>query len=144
MKLCFLVFLLTWYGCCANLKKVTGFRGGTKNFFLGGRINKTIVVNLGSKERQKEDTPVSFGNAFEDQWEEVEEYALSVLNNSEDELHELVANHTNTFFVAAEDDLKPPTTPQEKMYKNEDKLPVIPTKKHQSQRTMIRNLQLLF
>ena len=33
------------------------------------------------------------------------------------------------FFVAAEDDLKPPATPQEKMYKNEDKLPVIPTKK---------------
>ncbi len=32
------------------------------------------------------------------------------------------------FFVAAEDDLKPPATPQEKMYKNEDKLPVIPTK----------------
>ncbi len=108
---------------------MTGFRGGTQTFFLGGQITKTIVVNLGSKERQKEDTPVSFGNAFEDEWEEVEEYALSVLNNSEDEFHEPVANHTNTFFVAAEDDLKPPTTPQKKMYKNEDKLPVIPTKK---------------
>ncbi len=58
-----------------------------------------IVVNFGSKERQKEDTPVSFGNAFEDKWEEVEEYALSVLNNSEDELHEPVANHTNTFLL---------------------------------------------
>ncbi len=33
VKLCFLIFLLTWYGCCANLKKVTGFRGGTKTFF---------------------------------------------------------------------------------------------------------------
>ncbi len=33
------------------------------------------------------------------------------------------------FFVAAEDDLKPSATPQEKVYKNEDKLPVIPTKK---------------
>ncbi len=44
-------------------------------------------------------------------------------------MHELVANHTKNFFVAAEDDLKPPDTPQEKMYKNEDKLPVIPTKK---------------
>ncbi len=129
MKLCFLIFLLTWYGCCANLKKVTGVSGVAQRLFLGGRITKTIVVNLGSEERQKKDTPVSFGNAFEDEWEEVEEYALSVLNNSEDELHEPVAYHTNTFFVAAGDDLKPPATPQEKMYKNEDKLPVIPTKK---------------
>ncbi len=60
------------------------FRGGTKTFFLGGQITKTIVVNLGSKERQKEDTPVSFGNAFEDELEELEEHALSVLNNSEE------------------------------------------------------------
>ncbi len=44
-------------------------------------------------------------------------------------MHEPVANHTNTFFVAAEVDLKLPATPQEKMYENEDKLPVIPTKK---------------
>ena len=110
-------------------KEGDGFQGWHKDFFLGGHITKTIVVNLGSKERQKEDTTVSFGNAFEDEWEEVEEYALSVLNNSEDELHEPVANHTNTFFVAAEDDLKPMAIPQEKMYKNEDKLPVIPTKK---------------
>jgi hypothetical protein len=44
-------------------------------------------------------------------------------------LHEPMANHTKNFFIAAEDDLKPPATPQEKMHKNEDKLPVIPTKK---------------
>ncbi len=87
---------------------MTGFRGGTKTFFLGGRITKTIVVNIGSKERQEEDTPASFGNTFEDKWEEVEEYALSVLNNSEDEFHEPVANHTKNFFVTAEDDFKPP------------------------------------
>jgi hypothetical protein len=96
---------------------------------FSGWITKTTVVNIGSKERQKEDTPVSFGNTFADKWEEVEEYALCVLNNSEDELHEPVVNHTKTFFVAAEDDLKPPATPQGKMYKNEDKLPVIPNKK---------------
>ncbi len=113
----------------AQSKEGDGFQGWHKDFFLGGRITKTIVVNIGSKERQKEDTPVSFGNSFEDEWEEIEEYALSVLNNSEEELHEPVANHTKNFFVAAKDDFKPPATPQEKMYKNEDKLPVIPTKK---------------
>jgi hypothetical protein len=40
-------------------KEGDGFQGWHKDFFLGGRITKTIVVNLGSKERQKEDTPVS-------------------------------------------------------------------------------------
>ncbi len=78
-------------------KEGDGFQGWHKDFFLGGQITKTIVVNIGSKKRQKEDTPVSCGNAFEDKWEEVEEYVLSVLNNSEDELHEPVANHTEIF-----------------------------------------------
>jgi hypothetical protein len=32
LKLCFLIFLLTWYGCCANQKKVMGFRVGTKTY----------------------------------------------------------------------------------------------------------------
>jgi hypothetical protein len=32
LKLCFLVFPLTWYGCYANQKKGMGFRGGTKTF----------------------------------------------------------------------------------------------------------------
>ncbi len=127
-------------------KEGDGFQGWHKDFFLGGRIAKTIVVTLGSKERQKEDTPVSIGNTLEDKWEEVEEYALSVLNNSEDELHEPVANHTKTFFVAAEDDLKPPATPQEKMFETKMKTncQLFPPKNHQSQLTMIRNLQLLF
>ncbi len=104
-------------------------QGWHKDFSLGGQITKTIVVNLGSQERQNKDTPVSFGNAFEvDKWEDVEEYALSVFNNSEDELHEPVAIHTKNASVAAEDDLKPPATPQEKMYKDEQKLLVIHTK----------------
>ncbi len=32
LKLCFLIFPLTWYGCYANQKKVMGFRGGTQTF----------------------------------------------------------------------------------------------------------------
>ncbi len=49
-----------------------GFQEWHKDFRLGSRITKTIVVNVGSKETQNEDTPVSFGNAFEaDEWEEV-------------------------------------------------------------------------
>ncbi len=64
------------------------FQGWHKDFYMSGQITKTTVVNLGSKERENEETPVSFGNAFEvDEWEEVDEYALSVLNNSEDNLH---------------------------------------------------------
>ena len=54
-----------------------------QRLFLGGQITKTIVANLGSKEIQKEDTPVSFGNAFEDEWEEVEEYVLSVFKKTQ-------------------------------------------------------------
>jgi hypothetical protein len=45
-------------------KEGEGFQGWHKDFSLGGQITKTIVVNLGSKERQNEDTPVSFGNAL--------------------------------------------------------------------------------
>jgi hypothetical protein len=122
LKLCFLIFLLTWYGCCANLKKVTGFRGGTKTVFLGGQITKTIVVNLGSKEIQKEDTPVSFGNAVEDKWEEVEEYILSLLNNSEDEL---LVIPTKKSSVTADDDKKPAATFLEETIRTIQELPVI-------------------
>ncbi len=78
-----------------------------QRLFLGGQITKTIVANLGSKEIQKEDTPVSFGNAFEDKWEEVEEYLLSVLNNSEDELPVIPTKKPS---VTAEDDKKPAAT----------------------------------
>ncbi len=64
-------------------KKGDGFQGWHKDFSLGGQITKTIVVNVGSKETQNEDTPVSFGNAFEaNEWEEVEAYAQSVFNRS--------------------------------------------------------------
>ncbi len=69
-------------------KEGDGFQGWHQDFSLGSRITKTIVVNVGSKETQNQDTPVSFGNAFEvEEWEEVESYANSVFKNSKDELH---------------------------------------------------------
>ncbi len=91
---------------------------------MGGRITKTIVVNLGSKARENEETPVSFDNAFKvDEWEEVDEYVLSVLNNSEDKLHEdeqkPVAIPTKNPSVTAQDDTKPA---------DEQKQAAIPTK----------------
>jgi hypothetical protein len=57
-----------------------GFQGLHKDFLLGKRITKTIVINVGSKERDNEETTRSFDNdaSFEvDDWKEIEEYALS-------------------------------------------------------------------
>ncbi len=57
---------------------------------LGQRIPKTIVINIGSKERDNEETTRSFNNnvSFKvDDWKEIEEYALSRLN-LEDKLHQ--------------------------------------------------------
>ncbi len=52
-------------------KEGDGFQGWHQDFSLGNHITKTIVVNVGSKETQNQDTPVSFGNAFEaKEWEE--------------------------------------------------------------------------
>jgi hypothetical protein len=111
-------------------KEGDGFQGWHKDFSLGCQITKTIFVNAGSKETQNEDTPVSFGDAFEvDKWEEVEAYAQSVFNNSEDELHGPVAIHAKKTSVTDEDDLKPLATPQEKMFEHEEQPTVIPTKK---------------
>jgi hypothetical protein len=76
-------------------KQGDGFQGWHQDFSLGSRITKTIVVNVGSKETQNQYTPISFGDDFEaEEWEEVESYANSVFQNSEDELHvEPVAIH---------------------------------------------------
>ncbi len=55
---------------------------------LGKQITKTIVINVGSKERDNEETTRSFNNnvSFKvDDWKEIEEYALSGFN-LEDEL----------------------------------------------------------
>jgi len=53
LKLCFLIFLLTWYGCCANLKKVTGFRGGTKTFFWVDESPRLLLSILEIKRDRK-------------------------------------------------------------------------------------------
>jgi hypothetical protein len=56
-----------------------GFRGGTKS----QQITRTIVINVGSKEKDNQETTRSFSNnvSFEvDDWKEIEEYALSGFN----------------------------------------------------------------
>jgi hypothetical protein len=91
--------------------------GVAQRLYMGGQITKTIVVNLGNKEGENEDMPVSFGNAFKvDKWEDADEYALGVFNNSEDELQQPAASPTKNPSVTAEDDLKCTATPQENMY----------------------------
>jgi hypothetical protein len=52
---------------------------------MGGRITKTIVINVGSKVINNEDTPRSFDVSFEvDDWKEIEEYALRGFNIVDD------------------------------------------------------------
>jgi hypothetical protein len=54
---------------------------------LGQRITKTIVINLGSKEREDEQTTRSFDNgvSFEgDDWNDIEDYAPSEINLEEE------------------------------------------------------------
>jgi hypothetical protein len=63
-----------------------------------------------------------------EEWEDVDEYALSVLNNSEDELHKPAAIPTKNPSVTAEDDTKPAATPKKETYKDDQKLAAIPTK----------------
>jgi hypothetical protein len=112
-------------------KKGDGFQGWHQDFSLGSRITKTIVVNVGSKETQNQDTPVSFDDGFEaEEWEEAESYANSVFQNSEDELHvKPVAIHVkNASVEAAFNELKPPaTTEQDKMFEHEEQPTVYPT-----------------
>jgi hypothetical protein len=43
-------------------KEVDGFQGWHKDFLLGKQITKTIVINVGSKERDNEETTRSFDN----------------------------------------------------------------------------------
>ncbi len=73
-------------------KEGDGFQGWHKDFLLGQRITKTIVINVGSKERGNEETTRSFDNdvSFEvDDWKAIEECALGLGGlNSEDELHQ--------------------------------------------------------
>ncbi len=53
---------------------------------MGGRITKTIVINVGSKERNNKETTRSFDNDVSvkvDVWKEIEEYALSEFNSED-------------------------------------------------------------
>jgi hypothetical protein len=64
-------------------KEGDGFQEWHKDFLLGQQITKNIVINVGSKERDNEETTGSFNNnvSFKvDDWKEIEEYALSGLN----------------------------------------------------------------
>jgi hypothetical protein len=49
-----------WLLC--KSKECDGFQGWHKDFYMGGRITKTIVINDGSKERDNEETTRSFNN----------------------------------------------------------------------------------
>jgi hypothetical protein len=64
-------------------KEGDGFQGWHKDFCMGGQITKTIVIDVGSKVINNEETSRSLENNefFEvDQWKEIEEYALSRFN----------------------------------------------------------------
>ncbi len=64
-------------------KEGDGFQGWHKDLYLGEQITKTIVINVGSKVINNEETLRSLENDefFEvDQWIEIEEYALIGFN----------------------------------------------------------------
>ncbi len=61
---------------------------------MGGQITKTIVINVGSKLINNEETLTSleYNELFEvDQWKEIEEYALSGFN-LEDNIAKMIKN----------------------------------------------------
>ncbi len=75
---------LVWLLC--KSKEGDGFQGWHKDFYMGGQITKTIVINFGCKERNNEETTRPFDNdvSFEvDVWKEIEEYALSGFNSED-------------------------------------------------------------
>jgi hypothetical protein len=77
---------LVWLLC--KSKEGDGFQGWHKDFLLGQQIiTKTIVINLGSKEKEDEETTRSFNNgvSFEvDDWNDIKDYALSEINLEND------------------------------------------------------------
>jgi hypothetical protein len=95
-------------------KEGDGFQGWHKDFLLGKQITKTIVINVGSKEIDNEETTRSFDNdvCFEvDDWKEIEEYALSGFN-SEDELPQ--DEQKPAAIPTKNPSVKPSAIPQEK------------------------------
>jgi hypothetical protein len=68
-------------------KEGDGFQGWHKDFLLGQQITKTIVINLGSKEKEDEETTRSFDNgvSFEgDDLNDIKDYAPSEINLEEE------------------------------------------------------------
>jgi hypothetical protein len=64
-----------------------GFKGGTKIFCWVNKITKTIDINVGSKEREDEDTTRSFNNGASiegDDWNNTNCYAGSEFNLEEE------------------------------------------------------------
>ncbi len=87
----------TWYNIFCQIKILSfrgwyGCQGWHKDLSLGQQITKTIVINVGSKERDNEETTGSFDNdvSFKvDNWKGIEKCALGLGGlNSEDELHQ--------------------------------------------------------
>jgi hypothetical protein len=65
-------------------KEGDGFQGWHKDFYMGEGITKTIVINVGSKVINNEETTRSFNVSFEvDDWKEIEEYYLSGFNSED-------------------------------------------------------------
>jgi hypothetical protein len=76
---------LVWLLC--KSKEGDGFQGWHKDFLLGRQITKTMVINLGSKEREDGETTRSFNNgeSFEgDDWNHTKDYATSEINLEEE------------------------------------------------------------
>jgi hypothetical protein len=70
---------LVWLLC--KSKEGDGFQGWHKDVSLGQQITKTIVINVGSKERDNEEITGSFDNdvSFKaDDWKAIEECALGL------------------------------------------------------------------
>jgi hypothetical protein len=82
-KIMFLYLSVDMVWLLRKTKEGDGFQGWHKDFALGKWITKTIVIILGSKEKEDEETTRSFNNnvSFEaDDWNVIEDYALSKIN----------------------------------------------------------------
>jgi hypothetical protein len=100
--------------CWLGMAATQWFQGWHKDFSLGKRITKTIVINVGSKERDNEESPRSFDNdvSFEvDDWKEIEEYSLRGFN-PEDELPQ--DEWKSAAIPTKNPSVKPSAIPQEK------------------------------
>jgi hypothetical protein len=57
LELCVLIFLLNYYGCCANQKKVMGFRGGTKTLHWVNKSPRLLLLILEVKRKKTKRPP---------------------------------------------------------------------------------------